>query len=108
MKTEKMFAAKKQNLFDVNKKTSVVNPNENPFISRSLGESAKTLSGNGATKYSTSGYSVGSKFLDQFATISQYKAPRNFSEISKDMEFLWSLDPEMNHWPFGAGSLSTQ
>ena len=95
MKTEKMFAAKKQNLFDVNKKTSVVNPNENPFISRSLGESAKTLSGNGATKYSTSGYSVGSKFLDQFATISQYKAPRNFSEISKDMEFLWSLDPEM-------------
>lgn len=100
MTTNKMFSAKQTKLFDAKKsnKASVnvsVDTSENPFITRSLGNSAKTLSGNGATKYNKSGYSVGSMFVDQFAAISMYRTPRSFKEISADMEKLWAVDPEM-------------
>lgn len=48
-----------------------------------------TLSGNGALKLQ----STGDAFTDQFALISQYRKKRLFSDVAKDMETLWSINP---------------
>lgn len=92
-----MFTQKKEKLFDVKSKstTTSVGNSENPFIIHGLSESAKTLSGNGAIKYSKSGMSNTSLFVDQFASLSRYKHPRTFKEINDDMVKLWSVDKEM-------------
>lgn len=96
MEKEKMFSAKQKALFQVKGKTQVtsVNSTENPFVLSGLGNAAKTLSGNGALKYKSSGISVGSMFVDQFAALARYKNPRPFNEINADMEKLWLVDKE--------------
>lgn len=63
---------------------------ENKFIKEGLKSSVETVSGNGALKYSTSG----NAFVDNFAAISYFKEPRNYSDIAKDMELLWSINPK--------------
>lgn len=79
------FSKKKTSLFD-NKETS----QENAFVREGLKESSKTVSGNGALKYSTSG----DAFVDNFALIANFKAPRDYAEVSKDMYKLWSINPK--------------
>lgn len=64
---------------------------ENQFLKEGLKESAVISSGNGAKKYNTSG----NDFVDNFAAISYFKEPRPYSEVSKDMELLWSQNPEL-------------
>lgn len=63
---------------------------ENQFLKEGLKETSVTESGNGAKKYSTSG----NDFVDNFAAISYFKEPRSYSEVAKDMELLWSIDPQ--------------
>lgn len=82
-----MFTAKKQKLFDVNKKDKTSETNS--FVEAGLKKSAETLSQNGALKYST----TGNPFVDQFGLLGNYKTPRSFNEISKDCEILWGLNP---------------
>lgn len=62
---------------------------KNLFVQEAMKASNETLSGNGATKYSTSG----NAFVDNFASISKFKEPRIYAEVSQDMQYLWSLDP---------------
>lgn len=81
------FSKKKASLFD-NKET--VTSQENAFVREGLKESSKTVSGNGALKYSTSG----DAFVDNFALIANFKAPRDYAEVSKDMYKLWSINPK--------------
>ena len=79
-----MFTAKQTNLLgNSNKKTSA-----NAFISSGMKTSAKTLSGNGALKYST----TGNDFVDQFGKIGSYKEPRSYSDIASDMSILYSIN----------------
>lgn len=70
------------------KVNSLMNQSANLFVQEGLA-SSETTSGNGALKYSTSG----NAFVDNFAAISKFKAPRTFAEVSKDMQYLWSIDP---------------
>ena len=63
----------------------------NAFITQALKESNVTTSGNDAKKYSTSG----DDFVDNFAAISQFKSPRSYQEVSKDMTLLWSQNPTL-------------
>ena len=86
-----MFDSKKEKLFDVNetkKVTSVKTKKDNSFLFHGRKVSAETLSGNFAKKYET----TGNDFVDQFSMLSGYKAPRDFSEIDRDMSVLWSQD----------------
>lgn len=62
----------------------------NQFLQEGLKESSVVLSGEGAVKYSTSG----NEFVDNFASIANFKQPRSYSEVAKDMELLWSINPE--------------
>ena len=85
-----MFDSKQKQLFEATKKTS-----GNSFVSvgvkKSLKRSSKTNAlGNGATKFLT----TGSDFCDQFGKITNYKAPRSYEDVAKDMQLLWSQDPE--------------
>lgn len=61
----------------------------NQFVQEGLKISSETVSGNGALKYSTSG----NEFVDNFAMLGNFKQPRTFAQVSKDMELLWSIDP---------------
>ena len=82
-----MFDSKKTTLTSrkVIDNTSVMNTTQ-PFLKAAMKEGAKTTSlGNGAIKYVTSG----SDFVDQFGKITNYKAPRNDSDIAADMSTLW-------------------
>lgn len=62
----------------------------NQFLQEGLKQSSVVLSGNGAVKYSTSG----NKFVDNFAAIANFKQPRTYQEVAKDMELLWSINPK--------------
>lgn len=62
---------------------------KNAFIQEGLKASCETVSGNGALKYSTSGNS----FVDDFASLSKYKEPRTFKEVSETMKLLYSQNP---------------
>ena len=80
-----MFNSKQTSLFDFkasSKKTT------SAFVNAALKKGAETVSGNGALKYST----TGSAIVDQFGSMGQYKAPRSFSDISKDAELVWAAD----------------
>lgn len=82
-----MFNSKQQNLTDkVIKSTSA-----NPFLKSGLKSSAKTFSGNGAPKYST----TGNAFVDQFTFLGSYKVPRSYSEISTDMSTLYAISKKI-------------
>lgn len=63
----------------------------NQFLKEGLKESSITTSGNGAIKYST----TGNNFVDNFAAISYFKEPRSYEEVAKDMELLWSQNPNL-------------
>jgi len=76
-----MFNSKQKQLFSGNKVTQT-----SAFVSAGLKNSAETVSGNGAKKYST----TGNPFVDQFGKIGSYKAPRSFNDISADCEILWT------------------
>ena len=81
-----MFDSKKKQLFEVEKKTSVMT--KDPFLRGAIATDT-ILSGNDSVKLK----STGSNFVDQFASASKYRTPRKYSEISKDMATLWSQNP---------------
>lgn len=54
-------------------------------------EAAKTLSGNGALKYSI----TGNEFVDQFGKVGQYREPRTYDSIAEDCEKLWKINPTL-------------
>jgi len=60
----------------------------NIFIKQSQ---TTTELGNNALKYTT----LGNDFIDQFSKISNYREPRSYSEVAKDMELLWFQDPKL-------------
>lgn len=78
------FEKRVSNLLD-----KLTNNSKNLFIQEGMKASCETTSGNGALKYSTSG----DDFVDDFASIAKYKEPRNYEDVSKTMELLYSLDP---------------
>lgn len=85
-----MFNSKKESLFEVKKQSSA--GTNNAFINAGVKQAAKTTSlGNGAVKYVT----TGNDFVDQFGKITNYKAPRPYAEIDKDMRLLWSQNKIM-------------
>ena len=69
-------------------KTQSQKASANAFVNAGLKQSAKTLSGNGALKYSTSGC----PFVDNFSNQGVYKNPRSFEDISRDCSTLYGLD----------------
>lgn len=82
-----MFSDKKSSLFSSQKKSS-----NNSFVLSALKEISRTLSHNGAEKFSSSG----NDFVDQFSKLGLYRSPRPFSEIVKDSEILWAADRELS------------
>lgn len=83
-----MFNTAKTQLFD-SKSNRKNETSDNPFIQQGLKKGVETLSGNGAKKYS----STGNEFVDQFGKLGEYKKPRSFENISKDMSILWAINP---------------
>lgn len=73
-----------------NKVNSLMNQSVqlNQFLKEGLKQSSVIVSGNGAVKYSTSG----NKFIDNFAAIANFKQPRSYEDIARDMELLWSIN----------------
>ena len=69
--------------------SSKTNNAKNLFVQEGLKNSSETVSGNGALKYSTSG----NDFVDDFSSLSKYKAPRSFEEVSKTMQLLYNQNP---------------
>jgi len=87
-----MFESKKQSLFAVPAKVASAAKVStmvatNPFVKAGLKESSKTTElGNHSLKYTSSG----SDFVDQFGKVTNYKKPREYAEISKDMSILFA------------------
>ena len=79
-----MFSTKQKALFSTTKPSSV----KSTFVQEALKNSARTLSGNGSEKFST----TGDVFVDQFGVVGTYKTTRSFSYISRDMELAWASD----------------
>ena len=90
-----MFDSKKKSLFTTPTTTSGEQSTmvtTNPFLLGVLKNTSRTNEGgNGALKYTTSG----SDFVDQFAKVTEYRQPRNYSEISEDMNLLWDQNPRL-------------
>ncbi|MFW5982985.1 MAG: hypothetical protein ACOCQ4_00675 [bacterium] len=84
-----MFDSKKEKLYDVNKNKMTSEKNANAFLNAGFKKSAETLSGNMAKKYST----TGNEFVDQFGKLSNFKVPRKYSDVEKDMSTLWAFNP---------------
>ena len=86
-----MFDKKRTNLVGSGKNVAVATPsNKNAFLSGVAKESARTISGNGANRFNT----TGDLFVDQFGGTSNYLSPRNYRDISNDCAALWALDQE--------------
>lgn len=88
-----MFTNKKTKLFDNEPKVKKATAKkaattESPFVQAGLKKGAETLSGNGALKYST----TGKPFVDQFSSLSVWKAPREMAAIWADQAILWALN----------------
>ena len=66
-----------------------MNNKKNTFILEALKASSETLSNEKALKYTT----TTDDFVDNFAAISHFKAPRTYEEVAKDMAILWSQNP---------------
>lgn len=86
-----MFTAKQTRLIEKPAQASVkAEPAiTNPFLQAGLKKAAKTKSGNGSEKFST----TGNDFVDQFARLGTYKTPRSYQEIERDMAALWASSP---------------
>jgi len=63
----------------------------NSFVNAGMKNSARTLSGNGAEKFST----TGNEYVDQFGKLGEYKSPRRYSDIAKDCSVLFADNPEL-------------
>lgn len=61
---------------------------KNIFEREAFKESVETQSGNGSLKYKTSG----NIFVDDFAKLGNYLAPRDINDVYADMEVLWATD----------------
>ena len=66
-----------------------MNKKINDFVLEALKASSETLSNEKALKYTT----TTDDFVDNFAAISHFKAPRTYEEVAKDMYLLWSQNP---------------
>lgn len=91
-----MFNSKKTTLFSATENqttsASTMVVLTQPFLKAAYKQSVTTNSlGNKATKLTT----TGSNFVDQFAKATNYKTPRQYSEINSDMSLLWSQNPLM-------------
>lgn len=84
-----MFKQKQKQLIEISQSTSGTTTMESPFVAAANKKSARTLSGNGALKYST----TGNDFVDQFGKLGSYKTPRTYEEIANDMATLWAINP---------------
>lgn len=80
-----MFEEKKNSLGNI----IPSNKDVNLFISDAEEETLRTLSGNGSTKYITSG----NVFVDDFAALANYLQPRTYNEVAKTMSLQWSINP---------------
>lgn len=78
-------------MFDSKQKSLFSTSSNNSFVNSAMKQSSRTLSGNGAEKFSSSGNS----FVDQFSSLSIYRKPRPFSEIEKDCETSWAENKEL-------------
>lgn len=88
-----MFNSKQKTLFKENKtkQTSVEQPFLKAIVRDGLKTKAETRSGNDALKYNT----TGNDFVDQFAKVTNFRQPRSYEDISKDMRKLWVQNPEL-------------
>lgn len=87
-----MFTTKQKTLIKKTAPKKALRPaisGHSVFVTTGLGEQAVTRSGNGARKFST----TNDPFVDQFGKIGTYKAPRTYTDISKDFEEQWNEDP---------------
>jgi len=80
---------KVQSLFVKKDTRDVLNSEANIFEQEKFARVHHTLSENGSDKYTT----TGNVFLDDFAMLSKYKAPRDVDAIFETMDKLWSHDP---------------
>lgn len=80
-----MFDTKKKSLHSNPASAATVSAKTSAFVSAGMKKQAQTRSGNGALKYSTTGNS----FVDEFGQAGSFKAPRNFTDITKSMSTLW-------------------
>ena len=79
---------KVQSLFRKKDTRDVLNSDANIFEQEKFAREHHTLSENGSDKYTT----TGNVFLDDFAMLSKYKAPRDVDAIFETMEKLWNHD----------------
>lgn len=86
-----MFKTKKSQLFET-KPVKTTKASENPFVLGGLKKGAETTSGNGALKYSSSG----NEFVNQFSSLSIWKAPRAISDIFTSQDTLWNINARMS------------
>lgn len=84
-----MFTAKKQQLWT--QPAAKAAATTSAFVQAGMKKAARTSSGNGALKYST----TGNTFVDQFGSLGAYRAPRGYDVIAADCVKLWAQDPEM-------------
>lgn len=75
-------------LFSKKDTRDVLNKDANIFEQEKFAREHATLSENGSDKYTT----TGNVFLDDFAMLSKYKAPRDVDNIFETMDKLWSHD----------------
>lgn len=80
---------KVESLFSKKDTRDVLNSDANIFEQEKFAREHHTLSENGSDKYTT----TGNPFLDDFAMLSKYKAPRDVDAIFGTMDKLWSHDP---------------
>lgn len=83
-----MFDSKRKSLATAAKAKS---GSENAFVNAAMKKGVEVKSGNGALKYS----STGNEFVNQFGKVSEYRAPRAYSEIATDLNLLWSVDKKL-------------
>lgn len=79
---------KVQSLFSKKDTRDVLSKDANIFEKEKFAREHHTLSENGSDKYTT----TGNPFLDDFACLSKYKAPRDLDDIFDTMDRLWSND----------------
>lgn len=76
-------------LFTKNHKVEVANIEDMNVFEQEQYKAAHTVySANGSLQYDT----TGNEFLDDFASISRFRAPRDYNAICETMERLWSID----------------
>lgn len=80
---------KLESLFSQKDTRDVLNKDANIFEKEKFAREHHTLSENGSDKYTT----TGNLFLDDFAKLSLYKAPRDLDDIFATMDKLWTHDP---------------